>query len=150
VTLRPASRRFKNAVYDQFARIAKALASPRRIELLEILAQAPRTVEAAAKLADIGVANASQHLKVLRAAGLVACSIFIDAEQADVRAWYFARRRVLRAPGADHVALDVLAERAWLDTNVPNYTQHILLERARADIVVLKAADHSLAGVTER
>lgn len=74
MTLRPAARRFKDAVYDQFARIAKALASPRRIELLEILSQAPRTVEAVASLAEIGVANASQHLKVLRAAGLVQAS----------------------------------------------------------------------------
>ncbi len=71
MTLRPAARRFKDAVYEQFARIAKALSSPHRIELLEILAQAPRTVEALASLADVSVANASQHLKVLRAAGLV-------------------------------------------------------------------------------
>lgn len=71
MTLRPASRRFKNAVYEQFARIAKALSSPRRIELLEILTQAPRTVEALASLTEMSVANASQHLKVLRAAGLV-------------------------------------------------------------------------------
>lgn len=83
----------------------------------------------------------------IREAGLPVCTIFVDAEQSDVRDWYFARRRTLRAAGADHAALDVLAERAWLDTNVPNYTQHIALQRAAADIVVHKAADHTLLSV---
>lgn len=64
-------RRFKDALYDQFARIGKALASPKRIELLELLAQAPRTVEALAAETAQPLANASQHLQVLRAARLV-------------------------------------------------------------------------------
>ena len=88
-------------------------------------------------------------LQPIRQAGLPACTIFLDAEQRDVRAWYFARRRTLRDAGADHAALDVLAERAWQDTNVPNYTQHILRERACADIVVVKAADHRLVSLRE-
>src|SRR5574341_781956 len=65
------ARRFKNAMYDQFARVAKALASPHRIELLELLAQGPRTVEALGRMADMTLANTSAHLQVLRAAGLV-------------------------------------------------------------------------------
>lgn len=64
-------RRFKDAIYEQFARVSKALASPRRIELVELLAQGPRTVEALARLTDMSLANASQHLQVLRAAGLL-------------------------------------------------------------------------------
>jgi rhodanese-related sulfurtransferase/DNA-binding transcriptional ArsR family regulator len=64
-------RHFKDALYDQFARIGKALASPKRIELLELLAQAPRTVESLAKETAQPLANASQHLQVLRAARLV-------------------------------------------------------------------------------
>src|SRR5512138_2532409 len=64
-------RRFKNAIYDQFARVAKALASPHRIELLELLTQGPRTVEALSRLADITLPNTSAHLQVLRCAGLV-------------------------------------------------------------------------------
>jgi rhodanese-related sulfurtransferase/DNA-binding transcriptional ArsR family regulator len=64
-------RKFKEALYDQFARIGKAIASPRRIELLELLVQAPRTVEALARETEEPVANVSQHLQVLRRARLV-------------------------------------------------------------------------------
>jgi rhodanese-related sulfurtransferase/DNA-binding transcriptional ArsR family regulator len=64
-------RRFKDTLYDQFARIAKAASSPKRLELLDLLGQGPRTVEALAEQASISVANASQHLQVLRAARLV-------------------------------------------------------------------------------
>ena len=66
--------RAKHELFAQFARIGKALASPARLQLLEALSQAPRTVEALAKAAALNVANASQHLKVLRQAGLVAAS----------------------------------------------------------------------------
>ncbi len=68
-------RQFKDGVYEQLARIGKAVSAPKRIELLELICQGPRTVEALARLADLSVANASQHLKVLRAARL------IDAEK---------------------------------------------------------------------
>lgn len=64
-------RRFKDALYDQFARVGKALASPKRIELMELLAQAPRTVESLAEETAQPLANASQHLQVLRAARMV-------------------------------------------------------------------------------
>jgi rhodanese-related sulfurtransferase/DNA-binding transcriptional ArsR family regulator len=64
-------RRFKDALYEQFARIGKAVSAPKRLELLELLCQAPRTVEALAEEAALSVANASQHLQVLRAARLV-------------------------------------------------------------------------------
>lgn len=64
-------RQFKDEVYEQFARIGKALSSGRRLEILELLAQAERTVEDLAAEADMSVANCSQHLQVLRAARLV-------------------------------------------------------------------------------
>src|SRR5436309_14064082 len=64
-------RIFKNQLYEQFARIGKALASPHRLELLDVLAQCERTVEALAQETGMSVANASQHLQVLRAAHLV-------------------------------------------------------------------------------
>lgn len=67
-------RRFKNELYDQFARLAKAMASGRRLELIDLLAQGPRTVEALAEEADQSVANTSQHLQVLRQARLVETS----------------------------------------------------------------------------
>lgn len=64
-------RRFKDQVYEQIARISKAAAAPKRLELLDLLSQGPRTVEVLADLAAITVGNASQHLKILRAARLV-------------------------------------------------------------------------------
>jgi rhodanese-related sulfurtransferase len=65
------NRAFKDAIYEQFARIGKAISSPRRLELLDLLCQGPRTVEVLAKESGLTIANASQHLKVLRGARLV-------------------------------------------------------------------------------
>ena len=67
-----ADRTAKTALFDEFARAAKALASGRRIELLDVLANGERTVEALAAEVSLSVANTSQHLQVLRRAGLVA------------------------------------------------------------------------------
>src|SRR5262245_22331730 len=64
-------RKFKDRLYGQFALIGKALASPARLELLELLAQGPRTVEALAGESNLSIANASQHLQVLRQSSLV-------------------------------------------------------------------------------
>jgi len=64
-------RQFKDQLYAQFARIGKALSNPHRLELLELLAQGERTVEDLASEANLPIANASQHLQVLRAAQLV-------------------------------------------------------------------------------
>jgi rhodanese-related sulfurtransferase len=63
-------RDFKDASYGQLARIGKALASPKRLELLDLLCQAERTVEALAAETKMSVANTSQHLQVLQAARL--------------------------------------------------------------------------------
>jgi len=65
------NRRFKTAIYEQFARIGKAISNPSRLELLDLLCQGPRTVEVLAKEAGLGLANTSQHLKALREARLV-------------------------------------------------------------------------------
>jgi rhodanese-related sulfurtransferase len=64
-------RDFKDASYGQLARIGKALASPKRLELLDLLGQAERTVEALAADTRMSLANTSQHLQVLQAARLV-------------------------------------------------------------------------------
>jgi rhodanese-related sulfurtransferase/DNA-binding transcriptional ArsR family regulator len=64
-------RQFKNELYDQFARLAKAMASGRRLELIDLLAQGPRTVESLAAETEQSVANTSQHLQVLRRARLI-------------------------------------------------------------------------------
>jgi rhodanese-related sulfurtransferase/DNA-binding MarR family transcriptional regulator len=64
-------REAKTALFDEFARAAKSLASGRRIELVDVLANGERTVEALAGEVGLSVANTSQHLQVLRRAGLV-------------------------------------------------------------------------------
>jgi len=64
-------RRFKNEVYGQLARIGKALASPRRLELLELICQAERSVEQLAGETGMSVANTSQHLHALHEVHLV-------------------------------------------------------------------------------
>ena len=64
-------RDFKNRLYGQFARIGKALSSPHRLEILELLAQSERTVDSLATEIGLSLANASQHLQALRQAALV-------------------------------------------------------------------------------
>lgn len=64
-------RQFKERLYAQFARLGKALSSPSRLEVLELLAQGERTVDSLAQETALSVANVSQHLKALRSACLV-------------------------------------------------------------------------------
>ena len=64
-------REFKDRIFEQFARIGKALSSSKRLEILDLLAQAERTVEEIARETAMPVASASQHLQVLKAARMV-------------------------------------------------------------------------------
>jgi rhodanese-related sulfurtransferase len=67
-------REFKDAVFEQFARVASAFASPKRLEVVDLLAQGPRSVESIATQTSMTVGNTSRHLQVLRNAGLVTSS----------------------------------------------------------------------------
>lgn len=69
--VREESRAAKSALFDEFARLGQALANGRRLEILDVLANGERTVERLASEAGLSVANASQHLQVLREGGLV-------------------------------------------------------------------------------
>ncbi len=85
-------RRFKDAIYEQLARIGKASSAPRRLELLDLLCQGPRTVEALANESALSVANASQHLQVLRAARLVDAEkkgLYVEYRLADEEVGHF-------------------------------------------------------------
>jgi len=64
-------RAFKDAIYEQLARVGKSVSSPMRLELLDLLGQGPRSVEALARETNQSIANVSQHLQVLRSARLV-------------------------------------------------------------------------------
>jgi rhodanese-related sulfurtransferase len=65
------NRQFKDAIYEQISRIGKAVSSPKRLELLELLCQGEKTVEILSKETGLTVANTSQHLQILRSARLV-------------------------------------------------------------------------------
>lgn len=95
-------RRFKDALYEQLARLGKAISAPKRLELLDLLCQGPRTVEALAKQAGLSVANASQHLQVLRAARLVEgekTGLYVEYRLADdeVARFFVALRELAEA-----------------------------------------------------
>jgi DNA-binding transcriptional ArsR family regulator/rhodanese-related sulfurtransferase len=64
-------RAAKSELFEQYARVGKALSAPKRLELIDLLAQGERTVDALARAAGVGVSTASMHLQTLRQAGLV-------------------------------------------------------------------------------
>jgi len=64
-------REFKNKVYSILAQLVKAMANPHRLEILDLLGQSDRTVEEISNETDMSVANASQHLQILKASNLV-------------------------------------------------------------------------------
>lgn len=99
-------RRFKDAIYEQLARIGKAASAPKRLELLELLAQGPRTVESLAEQAASSVANTSQHLQVLRAARLV---------ESEKQGLYVEYRLADPQVGRFYLALRQLAERRLVE-----------------------------------
>lgn len=135
------ARRFKDAIYEQFSRLGKAVAAPKRIELLDLLCQGPRTVEALADQAALSVANASQHLRILRMARLV------DAEK---KGLYVEYRLADDAVGRFYVALRGLAEsrlaeveqvsREYLDSRgamEPVESEELLRRVRRGEVTVL-------------
>jgi len=71
MTIEHDPRKFKDAVYEQLARLGKSLSSGPRLEIVDLLCQAPHTVEALAGQVGQSVANTSRHLQVLRRARLV-------------------------------------------------------------------------------
>ncbi|MEO8971213.1 MAG: metalloregulator ArsR/SmtB family transcription factor [Ktedonobacteraceae bacterium] len=110
-------RTFKNLLYEQFARVGKALASPHRLELLDVLAQGERCVEALAQETGMPIANASQHLQVLRTSRLVeirreGVTIYYRLASEEVSILWLS----LRAVGETHLAeVDRVVETFLLD-----------------------------------
>jgi rhodanese-related sulfurtransferase len=133
-------RAFKNQLYEQFARIGKALASPHRLELLDVLAQCERTVEALARETGMSVANASQHLQVLRAAHLVAVrregvSMYYRlADESVFRMW-----QAVRTVGETQLAeIERVVQTFLLDrSQLQPIDAQELLQRLNADQVLL-------------
>jgi rhodanese-related sulfurtransferase len=117
-----AARAAKAVLFDGFARAAKALASGRRLELMDVLANGERTVEALAGEAGLSVANTSQHLQILRQAGLVASrregtSVHYRLSGPDVFALWRALRTLAasRLAEVEHLAAAYLGDRDQLE-----------------------------------
>jgi rhodanese-related sulfurtransferase/DNA-binding transcriptional ArsR family regulator len=132
------NREAKAGLYEQFARVGKALASPQRLELLDLLAQGERSVEDLAAQAGLGVSNCSAHLQVLRRARLV------SARKQGTRVCYrLAGDDVARLyAGVRDTAASLLAEvgparDAYLGAGVEEVSREELARRARAGEVTV-------------
>jgi rhodanese-related sulfurtransferase len=132
-------RERKDEVFEQFARVGKALASPKRLELIDLLAQGERSVEALARAANLGVTSCSAHLQTLKAAHLVetrkdGVKVYYRLAGPDVAALYGHLQQVAAA----HLADLAPAAAAYLgpdDTEVVDREE--LLRRARAGQVTV-------------
>jgi DNA-binding transcriptional ArsR family regulator/rhodanese-related sulfurtransferase len=145
-------REFKDRLYGQLARIGKALASPHRLEILELLAQGERTVESLATEIGLSLANASQHLKALRQAALV------DSRKAGLFVFYrlvdpdvFELSKVIRSVAERRLAdfERVVREHFTDRDDAEAVPMEELLKRARSNRVVVldtRPANEYLAG----
>ena len=145
-------REAKDRLYEQFARVAKAVASPKRIELLDVLAQGERTVEVLAEAAALGVTNASAHLQVLRRAGLVetrkeATKVHYRLASDDVAVFVAGLRDLARSRLADvnQIVADYFVARDALE---PLSRAELVERTGRGDVVILDVRPHAefLAG----
>lgn len=135
------SRQTKDRLYNQVARIGKAIASPKRLELIEILCQGEKSVEQLAADAEISIKLASAHLKELRVAQLV---------ETRREGKYMVYRLSALAVGDFWVALRALAEdrlvelqlaitqlASHADELVPVGPEQLLAQAARGEVVVI-------------
>ncbi len=128
----------REALFEAIAVMGKALASPRRLELLDLLAQAPRSVDDLARVSGQSSANTSQHLQALHAAGLV------DREREGTRMRYaLAGERALRVwltlrdTSAAQLAEVERAARSYLGQEVDRVGREELVDRLRQGDAVL-------------
>ena len=127
-------------LHEELARLTKALAAPKRLELLDVLAQGPRTVERLARQTGLTTANASQHLKVLRGARLVEAEkngLFVTYRLAheQVASFLVALRRL----GETQLAELRLARKRLIDTagNRERIDRSTLLRRMKSGEAIL-------------
>jgi rhodanese-related sulfurtransferase len=131
-------RNKKDALFEAIAVMGKALASPRRLELLELLAQAPRTVDDLANASGQSTANTSQHLQALHAAGLVER----ERDGTHVRYALAGERALavwltLRDSSAAQLGVVERAARSYLGDGVEGIGRDELLDRLRRGDAVL-------------
>lgn len=145
-------REAKDRLYEQFARVGKAVASPKRIELLDVLAQGERTVEVLAHATGLGVTNTSAHLQVLRRAGLVetrkeATKVHYRLASDEVAVFVGGLRDLARSRLADvnQIVADYFVARDALE---PVSRAELVERTGRGDVVILDVRPHAefLAG----
>ena len=130
----------KDVLFAEFAAVGKVLGSPKRLELLDLLAQGARSVDGLASAAEVGVSTCSAHLQTLREAGLVVTRregkrIFYSLAGDDVAGLWAHLRQVAQL----HRPHTELARRAYLgpeDTAAVG-TDELLRRLGTGDIVVL-------------
>ena len=130
----------KDALFAEFAAVGKVLGNSKRLELLDLLSQGPRSVESLADAADLGMSTCSAHLQTLREAGLVESRrdgkrIYYSLAGTDVAGLWDHLRRVAQT----HRPHTELARRAYLgpeDTAAVD-TDELLRRLARGHVVIL-------------
>jgi rhodanese-related sulfurtransferase/biotin operon repressor len=134
-----ASGQAKQALFEAIAVMGKAFASPRRLELLDLLAQAPRSVEELARESGQSTANASQHLQALHAAGMLTRTregtrvVYAIAGEDALRLWL-----ALRDASMAHLGEVERAARDYLGDEVESIGREELLERlGKGDVVLV-------------
>ena len=137
---RDGHREFKDRLYGQFARIGKALSSPHRLEILELLAQGERTVDSLATEMGLSLANTSQHLQALRQAALVESrkdGLFVSYRLSDPTVFYLctAIRTVAQRQLADLERL--VREHFGERSDAEAVEMNELLKRARSKGVIV-------------
>jgi rhodanese-related sulfurtransferase/predicted transcriptional regulator len=148
-----ADRSPKSALFEAIAMMGKGFSSPVRLELLDLLAQAPRTVEELARASGQSTANTSQHLQALHAAGLVTraregTSVRYALAGEEVLALWLA----LRNASAARLAEVERAARDYLGEEVEAIGREELIERlGRGDVVLVdvRPAEEFAAGHIE-
>lgn len=126
-------RAAKTALFEQFARVGKALGSGKRLELLDLLAQGERTVEALARAADLGLTTASAHLQTLKHANLVTTrregtKVHYRLAGTDVAALY----ALVRTVAGEHLPDVNAASAAYLGPDTEQVTRDELMDRAQS------------------
>jgi rhodanese-related sulfurtransferase/DNA-binding transcriptional ArsR family regulator len=140
----------KNALFDLFAQVGKAMGSGKRLELLDLLAQGERTVEALARAAELGLTTASAHLQTLKRANLVATrrdgtKIFYRLAGPDVAALY----ALVRTVASEHLAEVATARAAYLGPDTDQVDREELLRRVdsgQATVIDVRPAEEYAAG----
>jgi rhodanese-related sulfurtransferase/DNA-binding transcriptional ArsR family regulator len=131
-------RAAKNALFDQFARVGKALGSGKRLELLDLLAQGERTVDSLARASELGLTTASAHLQTLKAANLVATrregtKVHYRLAGTDVAELFM----LVRSVASTHLPDVEAAVSAYLGPDTEQVSRSELLERVNSGHVTV-------------